>query len=99
MFNSTEKYERISLSEELAEKCDPKQILANILNNAAWLVTQKASDIEEVEKAANLGLGLKKPLFKKEKKYGMSNIVKELEHLTQKHGQFYEPDPLLVSMQ
>jgi hypothetical protein len=29
----------------------------------------------------------------------MSNIVKELEHLAQKYGQFYEPDPLLVSMQ
>jgi enoyl-CoA hydratase / 3-hydroxyacyl-CoA dehydrogenase len=96
---SDEKYERIPLSEELAQKCDPKQILANILNNAAWLVTQKASDIEEIEKAANLGLGLKKPLFETAKEYGMPNIVKELKDLSQKHGQFYEPDPLLVSMQ
>jgi len=87
------------LSEELAEKCDPKQILANILNNAAWLVTQEASDIQEIEKAANLGLGLKKPLFETVKEYGMSTIVKELEQLAQKHGQFYEPDPLLVAMQ
>ena len=96
---SDDKYERIPLSEKLAEKCDPKQILANILNNAAWLVTQEASDIQEIEKAANLGLGLKKPLFETAKEYGMSKIVKELEQLAQKHGQFYEPDPLLVSMQ
>jgi enoyl-CoA hydratase/3-hydroxyacyl-CoA dehydrogenase len=69
------------------------------LNNAAWLVTNKASDIEEIEKAAMLGLGLKKPLFETAKEFGISNIVKELNDLTQKHGKFYEPDPLLVSMQ
>jgi enoyl-CoA hydratase/3-hydroxyacyl-CoA dehydrogenase len=95
---SDEKYERIALSEELAEKCDPVQILANILNNAAWLVTKQASDIAEIEKAASLGLGLKKPLFETAKEYGMSKIVKELKQLAEKHGQFYEPDPLLVSM-
>ncbi|MCH8324492.1 MAG: 3-hydroxyacyl-CoA dehydrogenase family protein [Thaumarchaeota archaeon] len=96
---SGDKYERIPLSEELAEKCNPIQILANILNNAAWLVTNGASDIPEIEKAAQLGLGLKKPLFETAKEYGMANIVKELKQLAEKHGQFYEPDPLLVSMQ
>jgi len=96
---SDEKYERIPLSEELAQKCNPIQIVANILNNAAWLVTNKASDIEELEKAAKLGLGLKKPLFETAREYGISNIVKELKTLAEKHGQFYEPDPLLVSMQ
>jgi len=96
---SDEKYERIALSEELAKKCDPIQILANILNNAAWLVTKQASDIAEIEKAASLGLGLKKPLFETAKEYGMSKIVKELKQLAEKYGQFYEPDPLLVSMQ
>src|SRR5574338_787459 len=53
---SDDKYERVQLSEELAQKCNPIQILANVLNNAAWLVTNKASDIEELEKAASLGL-------------------------------------------
>ncbi len=96
---SDDKYERIALSEELAEKCNPIQILANILNNAAWLVTNGASDIPEIEKAAQLGLGLKKPLFETAKEYGMANIVNELKQLAEKHGQFYEPDPLLVSMQ
>jgi len=96
---SDDKYERIPLSEELAEKCNPIQIIANILNNAAWLVTNKASDISEIEKAAQLGLGLKKPLFETAKEYGISKIVTELKQLAEKHGQFYEPDPLLVSMQ
>jgi len=88
----------IPLSEELAKKCDPIQIIANILNNAAWLVTNNASDIDEIEKAASLGLGLKKPLFETAKEIGMQKIVEELKKLSNKHGAFYEPDPLLLSM-
>jgi len=95
---SDDKYERIPLSEELAKKCEPIQIIANILNNAAWLVTNNASDIDEIEKAASLGLGLKKPLFETAKEIGMQKIVEELKKLSDKHGVFYEPDPLLLSM-
>ena len=95
---SDDKYERIPLSEELAKKCDPIQIIANILNNAAWLITNNASDIDEIEKAASLGLGLKKPLFETAKEIGMQKIVEELKKLSNKHGVFYEPDPLLLSM-
>ena len=93
------KYERVSLSEELAAKCNPIQIVANILNNAAWLISNGASDIEEIEKAAKLGLGLKKPLFETAKKIGIDKIVEELNKLANEHGEFYKPDPLLVSMQ
>ena len=95
---SDDKYERIPLSEELAKKCEPTQIIANILNNAAWLITNNASDIDEIEKAAKLGLGLKKPLFETANEIGMKKIVEELKKLSDKHGTFYEPDPLLVSM-
>jgi len=95
---SDDKYERIQLSEESAQKCDPTQIIANILNNAAWLVTNNASDIDEIEKAANLGLGLKKPLFETAKEIGMQKIVDELNQLSKKYGTFYEPDSLLLSM-
>ena len=95
---SDDKYERIPLSEESAQKCDPTQIIANILNNAAWLVTNNASDIDEIEKAASLGLGLKKPLFDTAKEIGIKKIVEELKELSKKYGTFYEPDPLLLSM-
>ena len=96
---SDDKYERVTLSEELAQKCNPIQMVANILNNAAWLITNGASDIEEIEKAAQLGLGLKKPLFETAKEIGIKNIVDELNKLAEEHGEFYKPDPLLVSMQ
>ncbi|HET8719366.1 MAG TPA: 3-hydroxyacyl-CoA dehydrogenase family protein [Candidatus Nitrosotenuis sp.] len=95
---SDEKYERIQLDEETAKKCNPIQLVANIVNNAAWLVTNKASDISEIEKAAQLGLGLKKPIFETAKEFGVKNIVSELRELAKKNGSFYEPDPLLVSM-
>jgi enoyl-CoA hydratase/3-hydroxyacyl-CoA dehydrogenase len=96
---SDDKYERVHLDEELAKKCNPIQLVANILNNAAWLVTNKASDVTEIEKAAQLGLGLKKPIFETAKEFGIKNIVNELNDLAKKHGAFYEPDPLILSMQ
>ena len=96
---SDDKYERVPLSEELAEKCNPIDLVANILNNAAWLVTNKASDIQELEKAASLGLGLKKPMFETAKEFGIKNIVEKLNKLAEQHGEFYKPDPLLISMQ
>ena len=96
---SDDKYERVTLSEELAEKFNPIQLVANILNNAAWLITNGASDIGEIEKAAQLGLGLKKPLFETAKEIGIKNIVNELNKLAERHGEFYKPDPLLISMQ
>jgi len=95
---SDDKYERVELSEELAQKCNPIQLVANVLNNAAWLITNGASDVEEIEKAAKLGLGLRKPLFETAKEIGIKNIVDELNMLAEEHGEFYKPDPLLESM-
>ena len=95
---SDDKYERVELSEELAQKCNPIQLIANVLNNAAWLITNGASDVEEIEKAARLGLGLRKPLFETAKEIGIKNIVDELNKLAQEHGEFYKPDPLLETM-
>ena len=83
---------------ELAQKCNPIQLVANVLNNAAWLITNGASDIEEIEKAAKLGLGLRKPLFETAKEIGLQNIVDELNNLAQEHGEFYKPDRLLETM-
>lgn len=95
---SGENYERIDLTEELAKKFDATQILGTILNNVAWLITNQASDSEEIEKALNLGMGLKKPIFETAKKFGTSKIIEQLQYLSQKYGKFYEPDPYLLSI-
>jgi enoyl-CoA hydratase/3-hydroxyacyl-CoA dehydrogenase len=94
---SGEQYERITLTEELAKKFNPIQLLGNILNNAAWLVTNQASDVTEIEKALSLGMGLKKPLFDTAKEFGILNIVQELQKLS-KENKFYEPDQYLISL-
>lgn len=96
---SGDKYERVALSEELASKFNPIRLVANMLNNASWLVTNQASDIPEIEKALQLGMGLKKQIFETGKEFGISNIVNELKTQAKKYGQFYEPDPLLLAMQ
>jgi enoyl-CoA hydratase/3-hydroxyacyl-CoA dehydrogenase len=96
---SGETYERINLSEEQAKKFNPIQLLGTILNNAAWLVTNQASDVPEIEKALNLGMGLKKPIFETTKDFGMLNIINELRTLSKNYGKFYEPDPYLLSIQ
>ena len=93
-----EKYERINLTEELAKKIEPTPIIGTMLNNAAWLVTNQASDVMEIEKALNLGMGLRKPIFETAKEFGMAKIVQELKTLSRKYGQFYEPDPYLLSI-
>lgn len=93
-----EKYERINLTEELAKKIEPTSIIGTMLNNAAWLVTNQASDVVEIEKALNLGMGLRKPIFETAKELGMAKIVQELQILSSKYGQFYEPDPYLLSI-
>ncbi|ABK77048.1 3-hydroxyacyl-CoA dehydrogenase/enoyl-CoA hydratase [Cenarchaeum symbiosum A] len=95
---SDEKYERVALSEELAAGYDPLELAASVLNNAAWLVSNGASDIEEIEKAARLGLGLKNPLFETAKEMGMGRIVGALEKMAAKYGPFYRPDPLFATM-
>lgn len=95
---SGEKYERINLTEELAKKFDPIQLLATILNNASWLISNQVSDVSEIEKALSLGMGLKKPIFDTAKEFGISKIVSELKVLAQKHGSFYLPDPYLISI-
>jgi enoyl-CoA hydratase/3-hydroxyacyl-CoA dehydrogenase len=96
---SGEKYERINLSEEQAKKFNPIQLLGTLLNNIAWLVTNQASDVPEIEKALNLGMGLRKPIFHTAKEFGVTNIIKELQFLSQKYGEFYSPDPYLLSIQ
>ncbi|MGI0101028.1 MAG: 3-hydroxyacyl-CoA dehydrogenase NAD-binding domain-containing protein [Nitrosotalea sp.] len=94
-----EKYERINLTEELAKKIEPTQIIGAILNNAAWLVTNQVSDPPEIEKALNLGMGLRKPIFETAKEFGMAKIISELQTLSRDYGKFYEPDSYLLSIQ
>lgn len=90
---SDKEYERVSISEELANRFDPLRLVATLANSAAWLVTNEASTISEIERAARLGLGLRKPLTESVAETGAVRIKEKLESL---EGMFYRPDPFLA---
>lgn len=92
-----DKYERVNLTEQEAATYNPINLLAVAANNAAWLLTNGVCDKVELEKALKLGMGLKKELFATVQEFGAQNVVKALQNLAAKHGQFYEPDPYLVN--
>lgn len=94
-YGSDNKYERVNLSEKEAEKYDPISIVSVAANNAAWLLTNGVCDVGDLDKALRLGMGLKKPLFTIVKEFGLKKVLVTLENMSNKYGEFYEPDPYL----
>lgn len=91
-------YERIHLTEELAEKFDPISLVSVAVNNASWLLSNEVCDKNELEQALMLGMGLKRELFETAEIFGINNIIDTLQYLSSKFGTFYEPDKYLLSM-
>jgi enoyl-CoA hydratase / 3-hydroxyacyl-CoA dehydrogenase len=94
-YGSDSKYERVNLSETEAEKYDPIAIVSVAANNAAWLLRNGVCDIGDLDKALRLGMGLKKPLFTIVEEFGLKKVLVTLENMSNKYGEFYEPDPYL----
>jgi enoyl-CoA hydratase / 3-hydroxyacyl-CoA dehydrogenase len=92
-----DKYERIRLTEEVAEEYDPIKLVAVAANNAGWLLSNGVCDIKELEKALKLGMGLKVEFFETIKKFGIETIIKTLQQMTDKYGSFYEPNRYLIA--
>ena len=91
-------YERIQLTEELAEKFDPISLVSVAVNNASWLLSNGVCNKNELEQALMLGMGLKRELFETAEIFGINNIIDTLQHLSSEFGKFYEPDKYLLSM-
>jgi len=91
-------YERIPLSEEEAKQYDPIRILSVAINNAAWLISNNVCTKEDVELALKLGMGIKKELFEIGREFGFEKIINTLNHLKERNGSFYAPDPYLKSI-
>ncbi|MDQ3873413.1 MAG: 3-hydroxyacyl-CoA dehydrogenase family protein [Thermoproteota archaeon] len=92
-----DKYERINLTEQEAEKYNPIALIGLAANNAAWLISNGVCSKEDLEKALRLGMGLKKELFSTVQEFGIKNVVQNLQDLAAKYGTFYEPDPYLIN--
>ena len=93
----SDKYERINLTEQEAEKYNPIALIGVAANNAAWLISNSVCSKEDLEKALRLGMGLKKELFSTVEEFGIKNVVQNLQDLAAKYGTFYEPDPYLIN--
>ena len=90
-------YERINLTEGEAGRYDPIKLVAVAANNAAWLVSNRVCEREDLEKALKLGMGLKAELFSTIEKFGIENLVKILKEMQAKYSSFYEPNEYLIS--
>ena len=89
-------YQRINLTENEAETYDPIRLVAVAANNAGWLLSNEVCNIQDLEKALKLGMGLKTELFKTVEKFGIENVIKTLNNMQKKYGQFYKPDTYLL---
>jgi enoyl-CoA hydratase / 3-hydroxyacyl-CoA dehydrogenase len=92
-----EKYERINLTAQEAERYDPINLVAVAANSAAWLLSNGVCNEEDLEKAMKLGMGLKEKLFKTIESFGIKRIVNRLRELEKEYGLFYEPNGYLIN--
>jgi enoyl-CoA hydratase / 3-hydroxyacyl-CoA dehydrogenase len=89
-------YQRINLTENEAETYDPIRLVAVAANNAGWLLSNEVCNVQDLEKALKLGMGLKTELFRTVEKFGIEDVIKTLNHMQEKYGPFYQPDPYLL---
>ena len=92
-----EKYERINLTAQEAERYDPINLVAVAANSAAWLLSNGVCNEEDLEKAMKLGMGLKEKLFETIESFGIERIVNRLRELEKEYGFFYEPNGYLIN--
>jgi enoyl-CoA hydratase/3-hydroxyacyl-CoA dehydrogenase len=90
---SSNSYERINLTSEEAEKYNPIGLVATAANNAAWLISNNVCTKADLDKALNLGMGLKTDLFETVKQFGVENVLAKLNEMSAKYGPRYEPNP------
>jgi enoyl-CoA hydratase / 3-hydroxyacyl-CoA dehydrogenase len=92
----TQTYQRINLTEDQAATYDPIKLVAVAANNAGWLISNEVCNVQDLEKALKLGMGIKTELFTTVQKFGIKNIVRTLSDMQEKYGLFYKPDPYLL---
>jgi enoyl-CoA hydratase / 3-hydroxyacyl-CoA dehydrogenase len=93
----TQTYQRINLTENQAATYDPIKLVAVAANNAGWLISNGVCNVQDLEKALKLGMGLKTDFFTTVQKFGIKNIVRTLSAMQEKYGLFYKPDPYLLN--
>jgi len=95
------RYVKPDITEDLANKIDPIQLLAPAINVAARCVSDGIGSIDDTNKSCKLAFGWPKGIFEFVDELGVGNIIKVL---NAKKGKapaslkdFYEPDQLLTT--
>ena len=91
-------YERINLTPEKASQYDASAILGVAANNASWLLENEVCTKVDLDTALALGMGLKTEIFELVRKSGVEELVRHLEELETKYGDFYKPNNYLRSI-
>lgn len=93
-----EHWERPQIPSDAGEKIKPEEIFAPAINSAAWLIRNNVCSREDLEKAMKLGLGFPDGILQMADRWEIDAIVGILREKARKHGDFYNPDPLLLQM-
>jgi enoyl-CoA hydratase/3-hydroxyacyl-CoA dehydrogenase len=92
-------YSRVDIPRERRYGFDPKELLAPAVNEAAWLVENDVTTVEEIDKAMRVGMNWPRGLLELADEYGIDRLVETLESLRERSGWAeYEPHPALQRM-
>lgn len=87
------------IPQEKAGSVDPLALIAPVINEAAWLISNGVATGEDIDKAFVKGLGYPKGLFSYIDDLGIENIIGKLESMSSESGwKEYEPEPYLRSI-
>lgn len=90
---------RPRIPQEKAGNVDPLALIAPVINEAAWLISNGVATGEDIDKAFVKGLGYPKGLFSYIDDLGIENIIGKLESMSSESGwKEYEPEPYLRSI-
>jgi enoyl-CoA hydratase/3-hydroxyacyl-CoA dehydrogenase len=92
------KEKKPAIGKEAGKDVDPLIVFAPSINAASWLLRNGVCTKEDIEKAVKLGLGFPEGILSMADKWGIDKIVETLKTKMEKYGEYYRPDPLLVSM-
>ena len=95
------KYVKPEIPEELAGKVDPVQLMAPVVNVAAWCVSNGVGSIDDVNKSFLLAFGWPKGIFEFVDEFGADKMVSVLGEKEEKAPEwlrdFYKVDPLIAN--
>lgn len=79
----------------IAEKFDVERLFLAMINEAFLVLQEKVCAPEDLDPALEAGLGMRKGPLKLAKEMGLSDCLKKIEVLFEKHGERFRPAPLL----